>query len=135
MGKYLIKFKFKVQEHYSPGVITAQTGPFSYTVQLDDQCEVCRHQDQVIQRAPQVSRTELKSMKVKGPLRTGTAPSGVSESRFGSMEENRQADPNLSAQPVIEQHIPIPHIHTHIHSHMHTHIHARTHTLWRKVVR
>ena len=93
--------EFGKQHRWGPGVITAQTGPVSYTVQLDDQREVRRHQDQVIQRAPQVSRTEPRSTNAS--VQAGIAPLGVSESRFESMEENRQADPNLSAQPAIDQ--------------------------------
>ena len=93
--------EFGKQQRWGPGVITAQTGPVSCTVQLDDQREVRRHQDQVIQRAPQVCRTELRSTNVN--FEAGTAPSGVTESRFESMDENRQADPNLSAQPAIDQ--------------------------------
>ena len=93
--------EFGKQHRWGPGVITAQTGPVSYTVQLDDQREVRRHQDQVIQRAPQVSRTEPRSTNVN--VEAGTAPSGVTESTFESMEDNRQADANLSAQPAIDQ--------------------------------
>ena len=93
--------EFGKQHRWGPGVITAQTGPVSYTVQLDDQREVRRHQDQVIQRAPQVSRTEPRSTNVN--VEAGTAPSGITESTFESMEDNRQADANLSAQPAIDQ--------------------------------
>ena len=93
--------EFGKQHRWGPGVITAQTGPFFYTVQLDDQREVHRHQDHVIQRVPQVSRTEPRSTNAN--VDAGTAPSGVTESRFESMEENRQADPNLSSQPAIDQ--------------------------------
>ena len=93
--------EFVKQHRWGPGVITVQTGPVSYTVQLDDQREVRGHQDQVIQRAPQVSRTEPRSTNVN--VEAGTAPSGVTESTLESMEENRQADPNLSAHPAIDQ--------------------------------
>ena len=93
--------EFGKQQRWGPGVITSQIGPVSYTVRLDDQREVRRHQDQVIQRAPQVSRTEPGSMSVNEEA--GNAPSGVAESRFESMEENRQADSILSAQPAIDQ--------------------------------
>ena len=100
LGDTVYARQFCKQQRWGPGVITAQTGPVSYTVQLDDQREVRRHQDQVIQRE-QVSRTEPISTNVN--FEAGTAPSGVTKSRFESMEEKRQADPNLSAQVAIDQ--------------------------------
>ena len=45
--------------------------PVSHTVELDDNREVRRHQDQVIQMSPQVSKTEPRSTNVNaesGPV-------------------------------------------------------------------
>jgi hypothetical protein len=56
-------------------LINTQTGPVSYTVQLDDDREVHRHQEQVIQReTPEAN-------------------------------ENEVIDPNLNQQPVPDQQV------------------------------
>ena len=52
--------EFGKQQKWCPGVINTQTGPVSYTVQLEDDHEVHCHQDQVIQReTPEAYENEV----------------------------------------------------------------------------
>jgi hypothetical protein len=52
--------EFGKQQKWCPGVINTQTGPVSYTIQLEDDREVHRHQDQVIQReTPEENENEV----------------------------------------------------------------------------
>jgi hypothetical protein len=49
-GDLVYSREFGKQQKWCPGVINTQTGPVSYTIQLEDDREIRRHQDQVIQR-------------------------------------------------------------------------------------
>ena len=49
-GDLVYSREYGKQQKWCPGVINTQTGPVSYTIQLEDDREVHRHQDQVIHR-------------------------------------------------------------------------------------
>ena len=49
-GDLVYSREFGKQQKWYPGVINTQTGPVSFIIQLEDDREVHRHQDQVIQR-------------------------------------------------------------------------------------
>jgi hypothetical protein len=59
-GDLVYSREFGKQQKWCPGVINTQTEPVSYTIQLEDDREVHRHQDQVIQReTPEANENEV----------------------------------------------------------------------------
>ena len=101
-GNTVYAREFGKQEKWCPGVITTKTGPVSYTVQLNDDREVRRHQDQVIQKSPPpVSRTEASptnSRSTNVPLEPVAQPASTTEGRFEFGEESGLANPNLQSR-------------------------------------
>ena len=59
-GDLVYSREFGKQQKWCPGVINTQTEPVSYTIQLEDDREVHRHQDQVIKReTPEANENEV----------------------------------------------------------------------------
>ena len=108
-GNTVYAREFGKQEKWCPGVITTKTGPVSYTVQLNDDREVRRHQDQVIQRSPPpVSRTEASptnSRSTNVPLEPVAQPASTTEGRFEFGEESGLANPNLQSRLASDQQV------------------------------
>jgi hypothetical protein len=59
-GDLVYSRKFEKRQNWYSGVINTQTGPVSYTVPLEDDREVHRHQDKVIRReTPEANENEV----------------------------------------------------------------------------
>ena len=101
--------EFGKQEKWCPGVITTKTGPVSNTVQLNDDREVRRHQDQVIQRSPPpVSRTEASPTNSRSrnvPIEPVAQPASTTKGIFEFREEIGLANPNPHSRPASDQQV------------------------------